>query len=371
MFPYTGEYEEHTRKGSRDFTFYTFTPRPLCDGGFFSMDEELAILLADTHRHLGMLEGVAKYMPDSETIRYLMLLQECHYSMLIDYEAPQLAEILKLLSEGHKNADQIKNIMDAYKYSSGQNINNIVLTDILKIALHGVDTINNVAVREEQTFLGGVVSNSRVYNPTAPLHILPAVADISKFLTVDTSTDVLIKAALAHYQFEMIHPYESYNGIIGRIMISMILQKGGFTAAPLAGLSKFLYWNKNEYFETLRSVQRFAGYIAWIKFFVTGLNTAAKYTIGQIEKMQDKIIQDELKIEAKALSKKNTFAVYDYFKKYLTSEIRPAANALGLSYNTVAKSIQDLLDIGVLERENQQSRHRKFSYRELLAMIDE
>lgn len=369
MFPYTGEYEEHTRKGHRDFTFYTFTPRPLCDGGFFVMDEELAALLADTHRHLGMLEGAVKYIPDSETIRYLMLLQECYYSKQIDYKEPPLTEILKLLSVGHKNADQIKNIMDAYEYSSGQNVNNIVLSDILKIVLHGVDTINNVAVRKEQTFLGGIISNIRVYNPTAPLHILPAVADIAKFLTVDTSTDVLIKAALAHYQFEMIHPYESYNGVIGRIMISMILRKGGFTAAPLAGPSKFLYWNKNEYFETLCSVQRFAGYNVWIKFLVTGINVAAKYAIEQIEKMQHIIIQDELKIEAKAVSKKNTFAVYNYFKKYLISEISPAANALGLSYNTVAKCVESLANINVLKAENEQVRHRLFSYDELLNIL--
>lgn len=369
MFPYTGEYEEHTRKGSRDFTFYTFTPRPLCDGGFFSMDEELAALLAETHRNLGILEGAVKYMPDSETIRYLMLLQECYYSRQIDYKEPPLTEILKLLSEGHKNTDHIKNIMDAYKYSAGQNVNNIVLSDTLKIALHGVDASNNVAMRKEQTFLGGIISYSRVYNPTAPPRILPAVADIAKFLMVDTSTDVLIKAALAHYQFEMIHPYESYNGIIGRIMVSVILQNAGFAAAPLTGSSKFLYWNKNEYFETLRSIQRFAGYSVWIKFFVKGINSAVKYAIEQIEKIQDIIIRDELKIEAKSVASKNIFTVYNYFKKNLISEIRPAANAIGLSYNTVAKSVESLVSINILSAKNEQARHRLFSYDELLNIL--
>lgn len=86
--------------------------------------------------------------------------------------------------------------------------------------------------------------------------------------------------------------------------------------------------------------------------------------------MQDKIIQDELKIEAKAVSKKNTFAVYDYFKKHLISEIRPAANALGLSYNTVAKCVESLISINILKAKNEQARHRIFLHEKLINIFD-
>lgn len=112
--------------------------------------------------------------------------------------------------------------------------------------------------------------------------MLPALADISAYLYNDHNTDPLIKAALVHYQFEMIHPFERYNGIVGRILVPMVLRDTIGEAMPLICLSEYLYHNKNEYFDLLRTTQYSGGYVRWIKFFVNAVGQAAKQSAEQL-----------------------------------------------------------------------------------------
>lgn len=95
---------------------------------------------------------------------------------------------------------------------------------ICSIALYGDKAEQQISIRNTQTFLQRAISNLKTYNPTAPEDVLPSLADISAYL-YDSEDDPLIQAALVHYQFEMIHPFEKYNGIVGRILIFMVLKK--------------------------------------------------------------------------------------------------------------------------------------------------
>ncbi len=142
------------------------------------------------------------------------------------------------------------------------------LSRICGIALYGESEDNPMSVRDHQTFWLGAKTNLKGYNPTAPDAVLPALADISAYLYNDQKTDPLIKAALVHYQFEMIHPFERYNGIVGRIIVPIMLSDVAREAKLLICLSEYLYHNKNEYFDLLRSTQFSGGYIRWIKEYL-------------------------------------------------------------------------------------------------------
>ncbi len=133
------------------------------------------------------------------------------------------------------------------------------LSRICGIAFNGESENNPIDVRDHQTFWLGAKTNLKGYNPTAPDAVLPALADISAYLYNDHNTDLLIKAALVHYQFEMIHPFERYNGIVGRILVPIILRDVIGGARHLICLSEYLYHNKNEYFDLLRTTQYSGG----------------------------------------------------------------------------------------------------------------
>ena len=371
MNPYTGKYSEHIRNNRWKSVYYTFTPRPLKDNNFYKIDDELASILSVANRVLGILDGMIIYMPDRHNLQELMLLKESYYSRLIDYHCCYFQEILKGISSNKTDAECFKNIKLAYNHSFGRTFSSGALSNICSIALYGAEAEKEIQIRKTQTFLSNVVTNLRIYNPTAPDNILPSMADISAFLSADDSTDILIKAALAHYQFEMLHPYECYNGIVGRIIISMILKNFGYEAFPYVCLSEFLYYNKNEYFDKLSSTQLSGGYELWIKFILRGICESAQKSIKRIKQYQEIIRQDETKIKSNKLSTNSMLAVYNYFKTYLISEISPAAEKLGLSFNTVVKSIERLCDMDILKIENNRSRHRLYSYYRIMEIFAE
>ena len=258
------------------------------------------------------------------------------------------------------------NIVSAYKRSLEKPVSEIDWSQLCTIALHGHDSKKKVGEREEFISLGQGRTNLKEYNPTAPNKIRPALTDISVFLSDDKKVDVLVKAALAHYQFEMIHPFECYNGIVGRLMFPMILHTYGIMVAPFIGLSEFLYFNKNNYFNILSTTQYSAGYIALIKFFVRGIYVEATRSANQIEMLAQTIAEDEAKVR---VGNKSTMMVYLYFKKHLMSEIKPVSQALGISFNTVAKAVDGLIAMGILKKDNQQARHRIFVYERFLSTL--
>jgi len=375
MYQYTGEYEQHLDdnwkpiRPLKPVSFYTFTPRPLIDGNFFDMDDELFALLTMTHKQLGILEGMMKFVPDYEVIRELMILLECHFSRLIDYDGSYFSELLKSINTGKSEADNILNVVSAYRYSCDSNACEIDFSQLCTIAIHGRDPDSKISERKKFLFLKKGHTNLKEYNPTAPDTIRPALTDISAFLSDNDKTDFLVKAALAHYQFEMIHPYECYNGVIGRIMFPMILHSYDIKAALYIGLSEYLYYRKNDYFEILGSTQYSGGYIALIKFFVRGIYESAIVATNRIEHIHQMIIEDEKKIIELGSSAKRLMAVYDYFKAHILSQTRMISNALEISFNTAAKSINTLCDLGILELENDQSRHRTYVYGRLMSIL--
>jgi hypothetical protein len=85
VFVNTGDYVEHASDDILRSTYYTFIPRPLTEGNFYTMTDDLAALLADTHRSLGFLDGLLSIAPDSEFLAELLLMQESCFSKMIDY----------------------------------------------------------------------------------------------------------------------------------------------------------------------------------------------------------------------------------------------------------------------------------------------
>ena len=353
----SGDYRLQTRKGKTEFAYYTFTPRPLMKGNFFEIDNELTDIFVTTYHTLGILEGMVKYVPNRESFTESSLLMECCYSRLIDYNDLSFYSALS-----GDSVDCIANIASAYKYSNGKAVTPSILSDLCKIALHGTETVEKISMRKKQIFMLNGVSNQKVYNPTAPEEIQPSMADISSFLSNTELTDALVKAALAHYQFETIHPFERYNGIVGRILISTILGSSVLSVPWIISISEFLYKNKNDYFDIISSTQHSGGYIRWIKFLLLGIRQAANQAIIRFDKYEKFIERDEALITSNKVFTKNDVRVYNYFKRHLVSKIKPISEELAISFNTASKSVISLSDIGILRMENKQSRHRHFRY---------
>lgn len=182
MLPYTGDYTEHFDSEKPSLTFYSFTPRSLMRGGMYQMDDELAALLIEAHRNIGFLEGLVEYAPNKEAFAELMLLKECTYSHMIDYDGPDLKEILTIRGTDKGNITPIMNLEAAYSAAANLEIHAPDLSQICGIALNGESENTPIDVRAHQTFWLGAKTNLKGYNPTAPDAVLPALADISAYV---------------------------------------------------------------------------------------------------------------------------------------------------------------------------------------------
>ena len=363
MIPYTGEYIEHFDPEKPSLKFYSFTPRPLMRGDMYQMDDELAALLTEAHRNIGFLEGLVTYAPNKEAFAELMLLKECTYSHMIDYDGPDFKEVLTIRGTGKGDITPITNLEMAYKATKSMEVAAPDLSRICGIALNGDPENNSIDVRDYQTFWLGVKTNLKGYNPTAPDAVLPALADISAYLYNDHNTDPLIKAALVHYQFEMIHPFERYNGIVGRILVPMVLRDTIGEAMPLICLSEYLYHNKNEYFDLLRTTQYSGGYFRWIKFFVNAVGQAAKQSAEQLMQYEQHIIEDlEHLMDIENLPK-SVFSLYEYLKRCPIINSSTAAKNIGLSFNSISKAIHVLQEHDIVVQISDTERNRTWKYR--------
>lgn len=324
-------------------------PHPLMRGNMYQMDDELAALLIEAHRNIGFLEGLIKYAPNKEAFAELLLLKECTYSHMIDYDGPDFEEILTIHGTGKGDITPITNLETAFKAAKSMEVAAPDLSRICGIALNGELENNPIDVRNHQTFWLGAKTNLKGYNTTAPDAVLPALADISVYLYNDQNTDPLIKAALIHYQFETIHPFERYNGIIGRILVLMVLRDTLGEAMPLICLSEYLYHNKNEYFDLLRTTQYSGGYVRWIKFFVNAIGEVAQKSAVLMTQYERIVTLDEHRLMEISKSPKSILEIYNYLKRVPVTTIIVTERKLGFSFNTVSKLFHSLQGYGVVE----------------------
>lgn len=369
MHPYTGEYTEQKKSDKSDFTYYTFTPRPLSGATLFEFDDELVLLLAEAHHNLGLLEGLIQYAPNKNSFCELMLLKECTYSLMIDYNNPNFKDVLIIRGTGKGDMMLVSNLVSAYEEINDMQFAAQDYSKLCSVALYGNKAEQKIGIRDTQKFLQRAISNMKTYNPTAPESVLPSLADISAYL-YNCEDDPLVQAALVHYQFEMIHPFEKYNGIVGRILPFMVLQKNtGKTLSALC-LSESLYYNKNEYFDTLRATQYSGGYIRWIKFFVRIINEAARKSIMALQKYEAAIKLDGERIKTEILQTRSIDSVYEFLKLFPISGIPFAAAYLKMSYNSVAKVFAILQENKFIVQESNGVRNRIWEYSALSSSLN-
>ena len=147
--------EKIIHDGKKHYRSTSFTPRHLMEGGFFTMDDELSTLLISAHRSLGILDGMIKYMPNRGIIRDLMILKECYYSRLVDYDEPSLYVVMASMNADKSDYSHIVHIVTAYKRAIGRQVGSRTLPDTCTIALYGEEPEEKCIFGKHQFKLAG------------------------------------------------------------------------------------------------------------------------------------------------------------------------------------------------------------------------
>lgn len=153
-------------------------------------------------------------------------------------------------------------------------------------------------LRTSQNWIGGTRPGNALFVPPPPREVAPCLADLERFLHDQPErTPTLIKSALAHVQFETIHPFLDGNGRVGRLLVTLLLCAEGALAEPLLYLSLYFKRHRQLYYELLQRVRLDGDWEAWLRFLLDGVAEIAEQAGNTAGRILELFEQDQAKIE--------------------------------------------------------------------------
>jgi Fic family protein len=226
-----------------------------------------------------------------------------------------------------------------------------------------------VLIWKEQIFTKPFISvvGMRTYNPPNPDNVKESCRAFEPSWDTTCKYDVLIQAALIHYQFCTIQPFLKDNDRITRILTCLFMIKRKIISQPSLCLSYFFNQDRIGYIDRLNHVRRDISdsYEPWFKYFVKAIAIAAERTNEVLALLEKTRREDNCRLHAIENVSKHILAVYEKLWDNPIVETRQITKVLDISYNTAAKAIAVLIDLNILEQIGEQSRYRRFSYRKL------
>lgn len=197
------------------------------------------------------------------------------------------------------------------------------------------------------------------------------MASLERFLNDSTAPGVLVKAALAHVQFESIHPFLDGNGCVGRLLIALLLHHEGVFRQPLLYLSLYFKQNRAEYYRLLDAVRTTGDWEAWLDFFLEGVAETATGAVGTAHRLLAMFDEDSQRIRGLGRAAANALRVFDALRRHPVSDIDHLARQTGVAYPTAARAVEALEGLGVLRELTGRRRGRVFAYDGYLAVLNE
>ena len=362
-----------------DLEYCSFVPSALPPNPKLNIDDEMLFLLTKANRSIATLESLSTNIPSKDLLISMYVRKEALISSQIEGTQATLEDILDPMLDVNANRDvaEVINYLGAILYAIDR-LKTLPLCNRLLRESHEI-LMKNVRgqykspgeFRTSQNWIGGQGSTiqSARYIPPSVQDMTIAMSDLEKFIhTDDDMQDILIKAALIHYQFETIHPFLDGNGRIGRLLITLFLIDKKFLSTPVLYTSYFLKKNRIEYYDRMSEVRRTGNYEQWVKFFLTAVDESAQDAIQTINKLSDLHKKNTTDIEKLGKTKSNLL-LFEYLEKNPIIEISKTAQALNLSFNTVSSAVKRLADIGILKQTNNSSRNRIFFYTDYLQIL--
>ena len=198
--------------------------------------------------------------------------------------------------------------------------------------------------------------------------MLQTVRNRGRYLHEPGPLPALVRAGVAHAQFETIHPFLDGNGRVGRLLITFLLVHGGVIGRPLLYLSHYLKRHRTEYYDRLTAIREGGDWEGWLTFFLQGVAATAEEatrTAAAILEMR------QLHSEAVAGQGVNALRLLDHLFDRPLVNVRSVAATLGVSWPTAGKLIGQFEQQGLLQEITGQRRNRIFRYGPYLALFQD
>ncbi len=226
--------------------------------------------------------------------------------------------------------------------------------------------------RQTQNWIDGSRPGNAAFVPPPPHLVEDAMTALERFLHDDTMPlSIVVRAGLAHVQFETIHPFLDGNGRVGRLLITLLLCHSGVLKEPFLYLSLFLKQNRSTYYELLDTVRRDGDWEAWLLFFLEGVRQTAEGAVDTARRLVGLFSDDRERIKPRGRVAGSALRVHDALKARPVTSMQELGARTGLSLPAVTAGLDVLIDLGIARELTGKKRNRVFAYDRYLAILNE
>ena len=344
-------------------------------------DVKINTLLSEANRKLGALDAFSQHVPDTNIFIEMHVVKEATKSSRIEGTQTEIEEAIKkesqIAPERRDDWQEVRNYIDAMNSSierlKALPVSTRLLKEAHKVLMQGVRGEHKKpgAFRTSQNWIGGATINDAVFVPPVHTEINELMGELENFLhNSNIDVPVLIRAAIAHYQFETIHPFLDGNGRIGRLLITLYLVSSGVLTKPSLYLSDFFERHRTLYYDNINNVRVKNELAQWIKFFLAGVvETSDKgvNTFKSILKLKEEIEEKKIVSLGKKLPNAKKLLKYLFKKPIIT--VQDIQEELRISLPTANSLAADFEKMKILNERTGYTRNREFEFAEYLKLF--
>jgi Fic family protein len=362
--------------------YAAFIPAPLPLDPPLVFDAELHAALEAASHALGRLDGVsASFEPD--LLLYMYVRKEAVLSSQIEGTQSTLTDLLQYENAEAPGVPE-EDVREVSRYVAALQHGFDRMRGGMPISLRLIREVHGVLLRDgrggnqapgefrrSQNWIGGSRPSKARFVPPPPHEMMTALDNLEKFLHDEPErTPPLIKAGLAHVQFETIHPFLDGNGRVGRLLITLLLCAEGMLSQPFLYLSLYFEQNRADYYDALQRVRTHGDWEGWLRFYLIGVEEVASQATETARSLLALFEADRERVRKVGRGAASALSVYEFLRRKIIVSIPRAAEATSLSRPTVTAALERLSGLGITREITGKARDRQFVYSEQLAALD-
>jgi Fic family protein len=352
-----------------------FVPAPLPPRPPIDWTPELRSKFDQGLLALGRLDSVSTLLPDTSLFLYMYVRKEAVLSSMIEGTQSSLSDLL-LFELDQEPGVPLDDVREVSNYVAALDHGLRRLEEGLPLSLRLFREIHDVLLangrgsgqtpgefRRSQNWIGGTRPGNAAFVPPPAEEVLGCMGQLEFFLHDQPEpTPVLLKAALAHVQFETIHPFLDGNGRLGRLLITLLLCEQKVLREPMLYLSLYFKTHRQYYYELLNNVRMTGDWEAWLDFFAEAVIVTASQAVETAQQLLDLSSQDRDKISGLGRAAASTLQVHRALMEHPIATSASLVKKTGITPATVNRALAHLEQLGIVKELTAQKRNRLFSY---------
>ena len=377
-----GRYETTTAAGEQ---VRAFVPPPLPPVPPPALDGPLQQALEAEALAIGRLDAISMDLPDKEIFLYSYVRKEAVLSSQIEGTQSSLSDLLRFeLDEapGGLPADvvEVSNYVAALEHGLSLLNGGLPLCNRLIREMHGVllsrgrgSSQSPGEFRRSQNWVGGTRPGNAAFVPPPHTAVPDCMAEFERFLHAENDgLTALVRAGLAHVQFETIHPFLDGNGRIGRLLITLMLCDAGILRQPLLYLSLYFKQHRSRYYDLLNHVRRSGDWEAWLDFFLEGVRITAAGAVAVSRNLMEMFASHRRAIEQQAgRGAGSALRVHEALKARPILHLSEVCKRTSLSFVAASSAMERLAAYGIVREITGKRRDRLFVYDRYLSVLND